>query len=672
MIVSWNWLKDYVDLDMPLSEAEQRLAMAGLNHESTESVGDDFAIDLEVTSNRPDCLGHIGVAREISVLWDQPLKIPQPSLKSSSMPITDLTSVVIDAPELCPRYTARLIRGIQVGPSPDWMAKRLETLGVAVICNVVDITNYVMMECGQPLHAFDFAKLDGGKIIVRDAKKEEPFVAIDHRTYNLRPGMCVIADESRPVALAGVMGGEDTEVNAKTTDLLIESADFAPLAIRSTARALRLHSPSSYRFERGVDPVGIEWASQRASEMILDLAGGELVDGVIDVQPNKPGATPPVVFRFSQLKRILGIELDASRVIEILEHLGLEHVQGDSESSSFQSPSWRRDLTREIDLIEEVARIHGYDEIPEDVGVPMAPSHRRDVDRVKQTVRQVLLASGFSEAMTASVVDEKSSAAFSPWSRLDPIRSSTPMLRGANCLRRSLIPSLLESRRVNESLANETIELFETAKIYLPRPGQLPEEPVMLSLTSGRDFSAVKGVVEGLLASLHIAGKLETLPAGDDFFHAEQSCQLLLDGEVFGYLGVVSDSATKTASLRKPTTIAELKFEVLQAAACLVPQFNRLSPYPAISHDFNFIVDEAVSWAALSDSVRRAAGAYLERIDYQETYRDPGRDGAGRKRLLLSVRLRSAEKTMTGEQADEIRQAIITACEQQHGAGLLG
>ncbi|MCP4193447.1 MAG: phenylalanine--tRNA ligase subunit beta [Planctomycetaceae bacterium] len=671
MIVSWNWLKDYVDLGMPLSEAEQRLAMAGLNHESTEPVGDDFAIDLEVTSNRPDCLGHIGVAREIAVLWDQALKIPQPSPKSSSTSISDLTRVTIDAPELCPRYTARLIRGIKVGPSPDWMTKRLATLGLASICNVVDITNYVMMECGQPLHAFDFAKLDGGKIVVRDAKKDEPFVAIDHREYSLRPGMCVIADQTRPVALAGVMGGADTEVSSETADLLIESADFAPLSIRSTARALRLHSPSSYRFERGVDPVGIEWASLRAAEMILELAGGELVDGVIDVQPNKPAIAAPVVLRFSQLKRILGIELEVSRVVEILERLGLEHLKSDRESGAFQSPTWRRDLTREIDLIEEVARIHGYDEIPEDVGVPMAPSHRRDVDRVKQTVRQVLLASGFSEAMTASVVDEKHSTAFSPWSSIEPIRASTPMLRGANCLRRSLIPSLLEARKVNESLANETIELFETAKIYLPRPGQLPDEPVMLSLTSGRDFSAVKGVIETLLAALHIDAQLEVEPANDDFFDAGQSCQLRLNGDVLGYLGLVGQKAAKAASLRNPTTIAELKFDVLQAAARLVPQFSRLSPYPAISHDFNFIVDEAVTWAALSESVRQAAGRYLERIDYQETYRDPERDGVGRKRLLLSVRLRSADQTMTGEQADEIRQAIITACEQQHAAGLL-
>ena len=672
MIVSWNWLKDYVPLNMPLSEAEERLAMAGLNHEGTEKIGDDFAIDLEVTSNRPDCLGHVGVAREIAVLWDENLTVPNPAPVTSATGISDVASVSIEAPELCSRYNARLIRGVKVGPSPDWLAQRLQTLGLAVISNVVDITNYVMMECGQPLHAFDFAHLKGGKIIVRGATKDEPFMAIDHRQYVLRPGMCVIADESRPVALGGVMGGADSEVSESTVDVLIEAADFTPLAIRSTARALRLHSPSSYRFERGVDPAGIDWASRRACEMILDLAGGELLDGVIDVEPDPPAAREPVVFRFSQVKRILGIELEASRVEDILSRLGMDRVEGDKQSAQFVAPTWRRDLTREIDLIEEVARIHGYDEIPEDVGVPMAPSNRRDVDRVKQVVRQVLLASGFSEAMTASVVDEKSSSAYSPWSQAEPIRSSTPMLRGADCLRRSLIPSLLESRRINESLANDTIELFETAKVYLPREGQLPEEPVMISLTSGRDFFAVKGVIEAILSALQVDGTLKTVPVTDPFLDTQQSCQLLIDDEVFGFLGVVSAASTKAASLRNPTTIAEIRMDVLQKTSRLVPQFNPLSPYPAINYDFNFIVDENVAWAEIAGTVGEAGGECLEDIHYQETYRDPERDGPGRKRLMLSVRLRSDQQTLTGEQADEIRQAIISACEKQHGAALLG
>lgn len=671
MIVSWNWLKEYLDLDMPPSEVEQRLAMAGLNHEGSEKVGDDLAIDLEVTSNRPDCLGHIGVAREIAVLWDKALWIPTPAPKQSKTDIETLTSVTIEAPELCPRYTARLLRGVKVGPSPDWLAKHLTTLGIAVISNVVDVTNYVMMECGQPLHAFDFAGLKGGKIIVRDAVKDEPFIAIDHRTYELQPGMCVIADESRPVALGGVMGGADTEVCDQSTDVLMEAADFAPLSIRSTARALRLHSPSSYRFERGVDPEGIDWASRRACEMILDLAGGELVHGVIDVQPIPSAKREPVVIRFAQLRRVLGIQLQESEVIRILEKLGLTKLNAADQQVEFQTPSWRRDLGREIDLIEEVARIHGYDQIPEDVSVPMAPSHQRDADRVMQSVRHVLCSAGFNEAMTASVVDQASSDAFHPWTKADPIRCRVPMLRGADCLRRSLVPSLLESRRVNESLANETIELFETAKVYLPRAGQLPDEQLMLTITSGRGFSYVKGVIEAVLSALHIREPLGIGPVEESLLAPEQSGTLMLKGERFGYLGVVSDEGLKSAGLRNPTTIAEVKLSVLQCASNLVPQYVPTSPYPAISYDFNFIVGEPVQWADLSTTVRAACGEYFEQIEYRETYRDPERDGAGRKRLLLSVRLRSQHETMTGDQADEIRRAIIADCESKHGADLL-
>ena len=671
MIVSWNWLKDYLDLDMPAAEVEQRLAMAGLNHEGSETVGDDLAIDLEVTSNRPDCLGHIGVAREIAVLWDKELTIPKPAPKESSTGVSTLTSVTIEAPELCPRYTARLIRGVKVGPSPDWLAQRLTTLGIAVISNIVDITNYVMMECGQPLHAFDFASLKGGQIIVRGATKNEPFIAIDHRTYELQEGMCVIADESRPVALGGVMGGADTEVSEKSTDVLMEAADFAPLSIRSTARALRLHSPSSYRFERGVDPEGIDWASRRACEMILDLAGGELMEGAIDVQPNPPAKREPVVIRFSQLSRVLGIQLEKSEVIRILDKLGLEKLKDTDAQADFQSPTWRRDLGREIDLIEEVARIHGYDQIPEDVSVPMAPSHQRDADRVLQAVRHVMCSAGFNEAMTASVVDEASSNAFHPWTNADPIRSHVPMLRGADRLRRSLVPSLLESRRVNESLANETIELFETAKVYLPRTGQLPDEQLMLTITSGRDFSYVKGVIEAVLSALHVHESVKIGPADQSLFDAGQCCTLMLNGEVFGYLGAISDAGLKTAGLKNPTTVAEVKLSVLQAASNLVPQYVQTSPYPAITYDFNFIVDEPVRWAELSNTVQAACGEYFEQIEYRETYRDPERDGAGRKRMLLSVRLRSHTETMTGDQADAIRLAIIADCESKHGADLL-
>ena len=283
MIVSWKWLQQYVELNMPHDELVDRLTMSGLNHEGTENVDGDKAIDLEVTSNRPDCLGHLGVAREIAVLFDTPLTIPDPQPTESDDPIGDVCSVEITCPEKCFRYTARLIRGVKIGPSPDWMLDRLETIGVAPVNNVVDITNYVMFECGQPLHAFDFAKVADGKIIVRSGTAGEKMEAIDHRTYELSPTDCIIADPVSSVAIGGVMGGADSEINDATTDVLVESAYFDQLSVRNTARRLKLFSPSSFRFERDIDSAGIDWASRRCCELILDLAGGQLCSGMIDV-----------------------------------------------------------------------------------------------------------------------------------------------------------------------------------------------------------------------------------------------------------------------------------------------------------------------------------------------------------------------------------------------------
>ena len=371
-------------------------------------------------------------------------------------------------------------------------------MGIAAINNVVDVTNYVLMECGQPLHAFDLAGLKEREIIVREARSGEQIVAIDHRAYALAPGMCVIADGQRAVGVGGVMGGLDAEVNQRTSDLLIESAAFDPLSIRNTARQLNLHSDSSFRFERGLDPQGVDWASRRACNLILDLAGGTLAAGVLDVG-RQPSSRAPIVLRLSQIARILGIEVPRDRVRQILAALGNREMRVDERQIEVEPPSWRSDLAREIDLVEEVARIHGYDEIPEDVSVPMAASARRSEDQALDQVRQVLVASGFDEAMTLSLVEEEVSSAFSPWTDAEPLVSMMPILRRSDRLRRSLIPSLLAARHTNEALSNPLVELFEMAHVYLPRAGMLPDEERMLAITSGGDFYAVKGTIEAIL-----------------------------------------------------------------------------------------------------------------------------------------------------------------------------
>jgi phenylalanyl-tRNA synthetase beta chain len=671
MLVSWNWLKDYVDLDVSHDELVERLSMSGLNHEESKPVGDDLQIDLEVTSNRPDCLGHIGVAREISVLNRTPLKTREPQPVESGPPISELTRVTIRCPNLCYRYSARVIRGAEIGPSPQWLVDRLSTIGVAAVNNVVDVTNYVMMECGQPLHAFDFAKLAGPEIIVREAIPGELFEAINHKTYELQAGTCVIADAQRSVALGGVMGGAETEISEQTKDLLIEAADFAPLSIRTTARSLVLHSPSSYRFERGVDPAGVDWASRRCCELILELAGGKLADGVIDVGRGAADCEP-IVLRLSQLPRVLGIEIRQDEIRRILTALGCRETAADAQAVTVRPPTWRRDLTREIDLVEEVARIHGYDQIPEDVGVPMVPSHRSDEDRVLGKVRHVLLSAGFDEALTASVVSDQWSNAFSPWTDTEPICASTPMLKGADRLRRSLTPSLLEARRVNESLANPVIELFETARVYLSRDNDLPDEQWTLAITSGGDFYQLKGVIEAIVATLNPAARLESADTAQKLLDPTRSCSLTVDGKPLGWLGEVAQASLKRFGLRASTTIAELNLSVLAGLAQLIPKHCEQSPYPAIERDLNLIVDESVRWAALGETVEGAAGDCLESVSYQETYRDPKTDGAGKKRMLFSITLRSGERTLTNEEADQIRQQVVDACHQKHQAVLLG
>jgi phenylalanyl-tRNA synthetase beta chain len=676
MLVSWNWLKQYVDLGMTQAELEDRFSMSGLNHEGTRPVGDDLAIELEVPSNRPDCLGHIGVAREVSVLYDQPLKLPAADPASGSDSAADYVQLRLEAQQLCPHYTARIIRGVKVQASPAWLVDLLATIfrpinhDWAPVNNIVDITNYVLMEVGQPLHAFDLAKVQGGQVIVREAQAEETFVAIDHNEYTLAAGMCVIGDTNRAIALGGVMGGADSEVSSQTSDLLIEAARFDPLATRTTARALGLHSPSSFRFERGVDPLGVDWASRRCCQLILEIAGGEMAEGIVEAGAAGQ-SSEPVVLRLAQLERILGIHIPADEVARILTTLGCLIQESNSESIELTAPSWRGDLSREIDLVEDLARVHGYDKIPEDVGVPMASSQRTDRDRVQDRLRQALVSAGFDEAITASMVPADWPGEFMAWTERQPIRSNTPMLKGADTLRTSLVPSLLEARRVNQSLANPLIELFETASIYLPSDDQLPRQQWTLALASGQGYFAVKGLLESLLAALKISQETELKPVDLPLLDISRSAELWLDGERLGLLGDVCQAGCDTFSLRGETTILELNIELLARLAELVPQHKPTSAYPSISRDLNVIVAESVRWSQLQQLVAATSGDQLEHLLYRETYRDVERDGENTKRILFTIVLRSDEGTMTGQQADELRDAAVAQIEQQLEGRLL-
>lgn len=683
MLVSLKWLAHYVDLPIDHEQLALRLSLSGLNHESTDTIDGNIVVDLEVTSNRGDCLGHIGVAREIGVLYGSPVTIPEPKLTTSGKSVTSLLTVENEYVEACPRYTARVIQGVKVGPSPDWLVEALQSVfwkrridgtieRYQSINNVVDATNYVLMECGQPLHAFDYANVAGAKIIVRPAHKGEKIEAIDHHEYELDESMCVIADAQQASAVAGVMGGAISEVSESTTDLVIESAIFTPLSVRRTARKLKLHSPSSYRFERKVDPAGVDWASRRVCEMIVDLAGGSVAKGVIDTAAKTP-PREPIVLRASQLERILGISIDAAEVARILKALGCKKSKAVKGGVTYVPPTWRHDLTREADLIEEVARIHGYDKIPEDAPIPVAPSSKRPFDTAIDRVRHLLTAAGLSEAMTPSVVREKLSASLSPWSQRPALQTQTPMLKGARHLRRSLLPSLLEARATNWSKASIAADLFEIAHVYVPGEDDqsLPHEQYSLGIVSGSDFFEVKGILETLCARMGIEQQLEVQPVTCPGLAAGGAVELKIADMQLGYLGIVDTKLLKTWKLAPPVVVAELSLPQLLEKVQLVPQQRPISAFPAVQRDLNFIVADEIRWSQMENVVRAAVGSELASVTYRETYRDENKDGKNRKRVLMTVELQRHDATLSGEQADELIGKVIGACDEKLSAKLL-
>jgi phenylalanyl-tRNA synthetase beta chain len=703
MLVSLRWLARYLDIPAQADELATRLALSGLNHEETTEFNGDTIVDLEVTSNRGDCLGHLGIAREVAVLYAVDVRRPDPQPPVGKTRIESLLSVDNQFISACPRYTARVIQGVKVGPSPQWMVDDLKSVfwkrrvdgeiePYKPINNVVDATNYVLMECGQPLHAFDYAKLSGNKIVIRpgaasspgqsagsqgkpsgsQGKPVETILAIDHKEYPIDSNTCVIADTQSPHAIAGVMGGKSSEVTESTIDVVIEAAVFTPLFVRRAARSLKLHSPSSFRFERKVDPAGVDWASRRVCELILQTAGGTLAAGVIDTAPTIETA-PPIKITLGDIQRLLGISIDRETVHRILTALGCSATANDATSLTIVPPTWRHDLTRTVDLIEEVARIHGYDKIPENAPIPVAPSSRRIDDDATDKIRGVLVASGYSEAMTPSVVTEKLDQVLSPWTKLPPLQTQTPMLKGSRTLRRSLIPSLIESRALNRSAASIDADLFEIAHVYLPAPNSqsLPEERYSLGIVSGRDYFHVKGVIESLCHRLGIDAQIVVEVGSVDGFEAGTGVTLSVGGRSLGWLGKVDAKLQKQFKLVGAVVAAELSIPVLIELSKLVPQQKAVSEFPSICRDLNFIVDESIRWSQLESVARSWIGTTLADIQYRETYRDPDRDGAGRKRLLLTVELQKFDATLSGDEADELVRRLITNASKSLNAKLL-
>jgi phenylalanyl-tRNA synthetase beta chain len=669
MKVSLNWLRDYVEINCDPDELGLRLTKAGFNLEQIVSLSGDTVLDLEVTSNRPDCLAHIGIAREIATLLEKPLRLPEPQLPQGAAGVADLATVNVRSPELCPRYTARVVRSVKIAPSPDWLVRRLEALGLRSVNNVVDVTNYVLLETGQPLHAFDYDKLAGHHIAVRPAQSGETIVAIDGSEHRLGACNLVIADADRPVAVAGVMGGLKTEVSEQTTTLLLESAQFDPLSVRRTARQLNLHSESSYRFERGVDPVGVEWASRRAAQLICELAGGTVAPGLIDVwahayQPQQ------ILLPAAQIKRVLGIDIPTETVEGILSRLGFKVLTKDG-AFNVTTLSHRSDVTRPIDLIEEIGRIRGYDHVPTRGTIEIAAQRKTKREVVIAKVSEAMNQCGFYEAMTVSLVEPEAAALFIDFDPSEVLTVTDHQRRANNVLRPSLLPSLLAAARHNQNVGNVLCELYELARVYLPQPGEtLPAQQVHLAALSTRELRSVRGTIEEVLSVFRRERDLRFEPVAESkWFLPDQSARIYLGDKPLGLAGTINPQIQKQFDLRTPLAVAEINFDLLLALPLEPATYQPLPRYPAIERDLSIIVGEHIRWETIEKTIRSLKINELEAVEFGELFRGK-QISAGRKSIFLTMRFRHPERSLTHDQVDAYQQQIIAALTQSCQAEL--
>lgn len=655
-----------------------------------EALGlDDVRMELEITPNRPDCLSMIGVAREINVITGDSLRLPQSKVQESSTDVRDLTSVAIEAPDLCPRYAARLIQGIEIAPSPAWLQHRLEAVGMGPINNVVDITNFVLMEYGQPLHAFDFHRLAEKRIVVRRVKSGEVLKTLDEEERILTSDMLVIADAEKPVALAGVMGGFDSEITDKTVDVLLESAYFNPSSIRKTSKTLGMHTEASHRFERGVDPEGVIPAINRAAQLIADIAGGEITAGVIDVYPGKR-APVRIKLRPERVNFVLGTEITQHQIREILTRLGF-FVSDDFEVTV---PTFRPDVEREIDFIEEIARVYGYDNIP--IALPQGnfPTPRAAPKLIlREQVKSYLLDCGMMEAINYSFYHPE------VFDRIrldvdDPLRGAlqirNPLVEDFSTMRTTLIPSLLENAKRNANHQVTDVQLFEIAKVFIPRPpteragteGDFPNElervAGMIAGSVGADvygdpkrpadFFDIKGIVEGLLDVCGISGD-SINQTEHPTFHPGRSAEICVNGQKICVLGEIHPEVMERYDLPNKAYLFELDFEKLVDVSNLNNEFEPISIYPSVNRDLAIVLDAEIPSSRPTNVIKSAAGKYVNSIRLFDLYTGE-QVPDGKKSLAYAIEYHSNTQTLTDEIVDQVHERIVRTLESELNAEL--
>jgi phenylalanyl-tRNA synthetase beta chain len=653
----------------------------------------ETVLELEVTSNRPDCLSMIGMAREVATLLGKPLKIPNPSVKEESRSVESLASVAIEDSAGCPRYTGRVLTGITIAPSPQWMQRRLSAAGIRPINNVVDITNYVMLECGQPLHAFDYELLEGHKIVVRRAKAGEAMSTLDGAAREINPDMLMIADGRRPVAVAGVMGGAGSEIRDVTRTVLLESAYFKPSDIRKTSKKLGLSTDSSYRFERGVDIENVDWACRRAAQLMAELAGGVAAAGVIDVFPAKP-VRGQVSLRLDRARDLLGIQIADETILAIFKALGLVLVSRDAARCVVEIPAYRVDLTQEADLIEEIARIHGLDKVPSPSPVAkIIPGADDKPARAILACRANLVGLGLSEIMNYSFLSGRLLDLVGHGDAEKRVVLPNPISADHTVLRDSFIPQMIETLGKNRARQAREASLFEMGRVFFKdgagknaesdriciglmgpvgRAGMAKTQPVK----DEEMFQWITGVLESLCRAQHVPEvvkgglsrlDLELKPLNKPCYEDGRGVSVWISGACAGTMGLVSERVRNEWRLVDPVAVLEIDLAPLVANALRVPVSRALGSFPSVDRDVALVVADDVSHEAIFNAIRAVAPPELVDIRLFDVYRGEG-VGKGRKSLAYSLTYRSMEKTLTDEVANGFHDKIKAALCKDVGA----
>jgi len=670
MKILLSWLNDYVDTGgLSAEKVAGILSNIGFPTEGIEQIGPDSVIDIEVTSNRGDCLGYIGIARELAAATGKELKIPTVELDESKKDVAEFTDVEITEPDLCHRYTARVIEDVKVGPAPDWMVKRLQAVGMRSVNNVVDATNYAMLETGQPPHAFDYEKISKGKIIVRKAAPGERIVSIGGSKCDLGPDMLIIADAKKPVAVAGVMGGLDTEVSDSTATILLEDAYFDPVTVRTTSRKLALLSEASFRFERIVDAENVDWASRRTAQLITQAAGGKVAKGVVDIYPKKL-KTKQVTLRLSRLNKLLGIEVPDHDAIRILDRLCFQPKR-DGDIITCSVPSWRSsDIYREADLVEEVARVYGYDKIPIEKKISIEVVPQNDRRKVTEQITTYLNGCGYYETINVTFTDDIAAQLFTTHGPENHLAVKDVSRKTANLLRQTLLCSLFAVLKTNLNAANTPCRIFELADTFIPAgtDEHLPLEGTKLAIVSDGQLRELRGAVEGLIKTINRDLEVEFAPI--ELPWADPGAQVIAAGHAVGVAGVVNENVCEKFDFDGLAPCgAELDLNCLMALQKGPVQVKPIPKYPSIVRDLSLLIDEQIPWADVTEAVNRSRPDELEDICFVGIYRGKGID-AGKKSLTLSLRFRDTDGTLTHEKVDSLEAGIVKNITSSTGAVL--